>query len=987
MIQRIEVSSKAFDSRAQVLKNEINQEFGDIIDNLIISDIYTLEDNISSHFEKIKDLISNPLTQQVSLNSPLIQDNFDFALEIGFLPGVTDNVANTARQVINDALDIDTSVYSSNIYYLRGNLNFVKVEQISEFLSNNLIQRIHIKSFKEFQKDGGMDYIIPKVCLDDINDSTEVKIISASDDKLIEIGKKGIYDPIKKERRGPLALDLDSMRAIQTYFKDTEKRNPTDIELEALSQTWSEHCKHTIFASKIDDLEEGLYKGYIKKATNEVRKLLGENDFCVSVFTDNSGVIEFDENYLITDKAETHNSPSALDPFGGSITGIVGVNRDTIGVGMGALPIINGFGFCVADPKSNPKLYRGKNKSNPALSPLKIMKGVIKGVNEGGNCSGIPTTQGFINFHKNYSGKPLVFVRTVGLIPRKINDRDSTLKEAQEEDLIVVVGGRVGKDGIHGATFSSEAMDSGSPATAVQIGDPITQKKLSDAIIKEARDLGLYNSITDNGAGGISCSVAEMARECGGCEVHLEKVPLKYSGMSPWEIWISESQERMTLSIPTSKWKQFEKLMQTRGVEAYIIGKFTNSGRCIVKNNGKEIMNISLDFLHEGLPKKELQTLSSKEEFNEPELKNISIKESLIDMISRLNICSSEFIYRQYDHEVGAGSVLKPISGVGEVISESSIVRPLLNSNKAVGISQALFPRYGDIDTYNMATCAIDTSIKNLICIGVPYKKIALMDNFCWCSSDEPSRLNQLKRAVKGCYDGSVAHLAPYISGKDSMFNDFKGFDEDNNSIKVSAPPTLLISSIGVMDNYLKSISPEVKFEGDFVYVIGDTKKELGGSEFYSYLGEKEIKESYVGNTVPNVDFQTSKVIYEKMTKAISDNLITSAMPVNLGGLGVALIKKSIGGNLGINVNLNDVITNESLSDIEKLYSESQSRIIVTINPDKREKFEQCLNGVSFALIGNVKSNKEITITSKEETTRISLDELRSKYKETLGGY
>ena len=987
MVQRIEVSSKAFDSRAEVLKNEINQEFDNIIDNLIISDVYTLESNVFSHFEKIKSLISNPLIEEVSLNSPLIQDDFDFALEIGFLPGVTDNVANTARQVINDALDIDTSVYSSNIYYLRGNLDLVKVEKISEFLSNNLIERFHIKSFKKFQSDKGMDYIIPKVDLNDINDSIEVEIISASDDKLIEIGKKGIYDPIKKERRGPLALDLDSMKAIQTYFRDIEKRNPTDIELEALAQTWSEHCKHTIFASKIDDLEEGLYKGYIKKATNEVRKLLGKDDFCVSVFTDNSGVITFDEDFLITDKAETHNSPSALDPFGGSITGIVGVNRDTIGVGMGALPIINGFGFCVADPRSSPKLYRGKDKSNPALSPLKIMKGVIKGVNEGGNCSGIPTVQGFINFHKNYSGKPLVFVRTVGLIPKKVNNKDSTLKKAQEEDLVVVVGGRVGKDGIHGATFSSEAMDSGSPATAVQIGDPITQKKLSDAIIKEARDLGLYNSITDNGAGGISCSVAEMAKECGGCEVYLEKIPLKYPGMSPWEIWISESQERMTLSIPQSNWKSFEKLMQSRGVEAFVIGKFTNSGRCIVKNNGKEIMNITLDFLHEGLPKKELQTLFIKEDFDEPELTNISIKKSLIDMISRLNICSSEFIYRQYDHEVGAGSVLKPISGVGEVISESSIVRPLLNSNKAIGVSQALFPRYGDIDTYNMATCAIDTSIKNLICVGVPYKKIALMDNFCWCSSDEPGRLNQLKRAVKGCYDGSVAHLAPYISGKDSMFNDFKGFDENNNPIKISAPPTLLISSIGVMDNYLKSISPEVKFEGDLIYVIGDTKKELGGSEFYSYLGEKEHDKGYVGNTAPSVDFQTSKLIYEKMTNAINNDLITSAMPVNLGGIGIALIKKSIGGNLGVNIDLDNVVTNESLNDIEKLYSESQSRIIVTINPNKKEEFEQCLNGISFALIGDVIANKEIIITSKEETICISLDELKSKYKETLGGY
>jgi len=653
----------------------------------------------------------------------------------------------------------------------------------------------------------------------------------------------------------------------------------------------------------------------------------------------------------------------------------------------GALPIINGYGFCVADPKSKPELYRGKDKQNPALSPVKIMEGIIEGVNEGGNCSGIPTVQGFMNFHENFSGKPLVFVRTVGLMPKEINGKDSTLKEAQVGDLIVVVGGRVGKDGIHGATFSSEAMDSGSPATAVQIGDPITQKKLSDAIIKEARDLGLYNSITDNGAGGISCSVAEMARECGGCTVDLEKVPLKYPGMSAWEIWISESQERMTLSISESKWMQFDELMKSRGVEAKVIGEFIDTGKCIVKNNNEEILDIDLDFLHDGLPEKELKTIFTKKSFEEPNLDEVKIQESLIEMAGKLNICSTEFVSRQYDHEVGGGSVLKPVVGEGEIISEISIVRPVLTSKKAVGISQSLFPRYGEIDSYHMASCAIDTSIKNLVCSGIPFGKIALMDNFCWCSSDEPERLGELKRAVEACYDGAVAYRAPFISGKDSMFNDFKGFDKNNNSIKISVPPTILISSIGVMDDYSKSVSLEVKFDGDLIYVIGKTKNELGGSEFYSYLGEKERGKSYIGNNVPVVDFEISKNIYQKITNLINNDLIVSAMPVNFGGLGIAFMKMAIGGKLGVEIDLNKIPKSDDLNDIQILYSQSCSRIVITINPQRQKEFEQILDGIPFSLVGKVTSNNKINIKGINQEALIDVDEIEISYKKTLEDY
>jgi len=365
-----------------------------------------------------------------------------------------------------------------------------------------------------------MDVVIPKVTIESEPKADEVDL-DLSDEELIKLGKLGVPNA-DGTRRGPLALSLSYLKTIKAYF-EKEGRNPTDIEIESLAQTWSEHCKHTIFAvDSMDEIEEGIYKHYIKAATNKIRKDKGDKDFCRSVFTDNSGGIVFDDKYLITDKAETHNSPSALDPFGGAVTGIVGVNRDCLGFGMGAKPVINRYGYCFGNPQSYIPLYRGKNKTNKSLTPRQIMDGVIEGVNAGGNQSGIPSPQGFAYFEDRYRGKPLVFVGTIGLMPQEVNGKPSWEKKAQPGDKVVVIGGRVGLDGVHGATFSSEVMDGGSPATAVQIGDAITQKKLSDAIAKEARDMDLYNSITDNGAGGISCSVAEMARECGGCYVELD---------------------------------------------------------------------------------------------------------------------------------------------------------------------------------------------------------------------------------------------------------------------------------------------------------------------------------------------------------------------------------------------------------------------------------------------------------------------------------
>jgi phosphoribosylformylglycinamidine synthase II len=976
-VHRIEVHYTR-DPRLKTRTDRIRSR-GFFIEELHLADVYTIatgaRDFSREELLQIGSQLINPVVQECSVDEPT-RMSFDHAIEVGFLPGVTDNVGTTARQTIEDFFSMEfkegESVYSSQLFFVCGKLSEEDLNRLASTLANPLVNRVYRKTRQEYGTKG-MDILIPSVRLHELL-TAETVDLDVDDRELSRIGKEGIFDALSGQRRGPLALDLAQMHTIRDYFLKNG-RKPTDVELEALAQTWSEHCKHTIFASAMDDdVPGGLYKTYIQAATNRIREQKGEHDICVTVFTDNSGAIIFDDHFLVTHKVETHNSPSALDPFGGSLTGIVGVNRDTIGFGLGAKPCINVYGFCVGDPDTDLALFRGKERQNPVLSPRTILDGVVRGVGVGGNCSGIPTPQGFVYFDNRYGGKPLVFAGTVGIMPREHNGRKLYEKQARAGDLIVVVGGRVGKDGIHGATFSSEPLDPASPVTAVQIGDPITQKKLSDVIVKEARDLGYYRSITDNGAGGISCSVAEMAKECNGCRVTLDSVPLKYPGMAPWEIWISESQERMTLAVPPEYIAPFMELMQRREVEATVIGEFTDSGRCVVEYHGNVVMDIDLAFLHDGLPKKNLKSTYMKKTYPEPGTPCPERLDSTMkSMLQRRNICSKEFVSIQYDHVVQGGHVLGPLQGRGRVQADSSLTKVVPGSKKGVGLSQGMFPLYSEIDPYLMAGAGIDTAIRGLIALGIPLDKIAILDNFCWCSSDEPERLGQLKLAARGCYDSATAFGTPFISGKDSMYNDFSGFDADNNPVKVSVPPTLLISSIGVHDDVTKAVSMDAKVDGDLVYVIGDTAEELGGSEYFAHLG-------FAGNTVPGLDALKMKERYGRMTEAIRHELVVSAVPVTHGGLGIALAKVAIAGRLGMEITIP-----AGMRPDYYLFSESLGRFLVTIDSDNKRAFERAL-GNDAHLIGRVRG---ISLRITQETTVLDLpvSELEAAYKAPFGRY
>lgn len=960
MSQRLEVHTISEDGRAKTLAKKFPQK--DV--KIRVVDVYTIENDLpEADVAALAKSFVNPVTQKsyVRDDNTLNQnDNYQWAIEIGFLPGVTDNIGHTATE-LNELTNNDKQpVYSSQVVLIEGNVTKGDVEAFAAQLHNPLIQRATIKAAGE-----ALPLVIPKVKLDNKGIGADDVNLDVSDAELIAIGKDGIQDA-DGSRRGPLGMSLLYMQAVKDYFKK-EGRKAKDIELETIAQTWSEHCKHTIFASPIDDVKDGLYKHYIKRATNDIRKARGKDDICVSVFSDNAGAIIFDDEWLVTDKVETHNSPSALDPFGGAITGIVGVNRDCLGFGKGAKPILNRYGFCVADPRKTFDFYRGKGKTNKMLEPETILKGVVHGVNHGGNCSGIPTPQGFVYFDDRYAGKPLVFAGTVGLIPRDINGKPSHVKKAQKGDRIIMAGGKVGRDGIHGATFSSVALDEGSPATAVQIGDPITQKKMSDAIIKDIRALDLYNAITDNGAGGLSSSVGEMGEGSGGFIVALDKVPLKYPGMQPWEIWISESQERMTLAVPPQNVKKLLELFAKRGVEAWDVGEFTDTGRAQATWMGEIVMDMTMDFLHDGIPETPLKTTFTRGGEAEPNLPEPDYKDALLSLLARPNIASKEFVAYQYDYNVQGSAVLGPLQGKGKVYAEASVSRPVIGNDRGVVLSQGLAPLYSDIDTYHMATASVDIAVRNAVAAGCPIDHLAILDNFCWCSSEDAERLGQLKRACEAIYDLAVLYGTPFISGKDSMFNDFKGYDANDNPIKISIPPTLLVSGIGVMQDVERAVSLDAKQAGDLVYILGATRNELGGSEYYAMQGK-------VGSNVPETDGKTNLDLYRKMGQAPQ---LASAIAITHGGLGVALAKSCIGGNLGMDITL----PNDLRGDV-MLFSESTGRILVTIAPQDQDAFEKTF-GAHATQIGTVTNKAELTINN----TSIALADMTRAYKDTLKDY
>ncbi|WP_020676284.1 phosphoribosylformylglycinamidine synthase subunit PurS [Geopsychrobacter electrodiphilus] len=952
------------DARGERIKAEINHHLGLKLTQVQTLDVYTLDADLnpSEIQAAARGPLSDPVIQQVAIDRPLAHD-FDVLIEIGFRPGVTDNIGRTAREAIEyqtgRPFAAGEAVYTSVQYLLSGAIDKAQAEQVaSGFLANGLIQRWTILAKDELDASKGVPVSLPRVaaaaevCVQKIN-------LNVSDAELLQISRDGM-----------LALNLLEMKTLQAHVNDpavqAKRREKglgselTDVELEALAQTWSEHCKHKIFSAKIDYTDEhgnaetidSLFKTYIVGATRDIRRNLGKDDFCLSVFKDNAGVIKFNDDWSMVFKVETHNSPSALDPYGGALTGIVGVNRDGYGTGMGARLIFNTDVFCFASPFFTQPL------PPRLLHPRRIFEGVVEGVEHGGNKSGIPTINGSIQFDDRFAGKPLVYCGTASIMPARLNGKPCHEKQVLVGDHIVMTGGRIGKDGIHGATFSSEELHEGSPVTAVQIGDPITQRRMFDFLII-ARDRGLYNSITDNGAGGLSSSIGEMAEDTGGLELHLDRAPLKYPGLQPWEILISEAQERMSLAVPEKNLTAFMQLAREMGVEATDLGQFTDSGyyHCLYK--GETVCCLDMEFLHGGVPQMQILARWENKGHREPSIAGRDLQADLLGLLGRLNICSKESVVRRYDHEVQAGSVVKPLTGVAnDGPSDAAVYRPLFDSFEGIVTAHGICPSYSDIDTYHMMACAIDEALRNYVAVGGNIEHVAGLDNFCWCDPVESERTPdgaykaaQLVRANKALYEYCVAFGVPLISGKDSMKNDYQIGDT-----KISIPPTVLFSVIGKIDDVRKAVTMDVKTPGDLVYLLGSTADELGGSEYYRMCGE-------LGANVPRVDAQRAYSLYKTVNQAQDKGLLRSCHDLSDGGLAVSLAETAFAGGFGIQADLSRVAVRGELSDAALLFSESQSRLLVSIKPESRSAFEALFAGCDCALIGEVTAEPMLSLS------------------------
>lgn len=950
--------------------------------------------------KKILEILSDPIDEiAISSNkNDRYQEDYDFLLEVKLKAGVTDNRARVTQEIIEYDIDQKVKVSTSDLYIIKGDLSKEMLSKIgTKVLSNPSLNNINIY-LKENERDifNQENLIIPEVNLP----KRDFKYIDINipADELKEFSDKSIW-----------ALSIDELDQIKNHYNNEEvksrrlklglKEKPTDVEMEIIAQTWSEHCKHKIFSSNITYSEknhnfkkiepkkiDGLFKNYIKNATYEVIKKF-DIDWCISLFHDNAGIVRYDKNVDYCIKVETHNSPSAIDPYGGALTGILGVNRDILGCGVGAKPIANTNVLCFSPMSITDENLKKVPKK--ILHPKAILEGVHKGIEDGGNKSGIPTVNGAFNFHPGYVGKPLVYCGTIGALPQKIKGHNTFEKHQAPKDYIVVVGGDVGHDGIHGATFSSVELNENSPATAVQIGDPFMQKKVTDFLIV-ARDQMLYSGITDNGAGGLSSSIGEMAVLSDGATINLDKVPTKYPNLSPYEIIISESQERMSFSVPKDKLDAFLNLAKSFSVKASIIGNFTDTGMFEIKSNDKIVGLLPLNFLHESLIPMELNAVweGPKKEILPFELeKNLSdsLKEKIIQTISSDNIRSKENLIRQYDHEVKAQTVLKPfLVNKASGPSDAGIIYPKnegCEKNRGIVISSGIYPSWSHIDTYYMAQMATDEAIRNIVASGGDPNKTAITDNFCWpdpikslnCPDGE-HKLAQLVRACEGLKDIILEYGTPLVSGKDSMKNDMIGENFYKEKVKVSVPPTLLITGMSDIKNIENKLTTNFKNHGDIIYLLGKSSyDEIHASEYTRISNIDTL-------SLPKFHLKENKNLYERIYSSSSKNILNSCHDISEGGTITSIFESALTNYLGV-----QICVEKCLKDGEKLeaflFNETPGTFIVSVSPEKKNEFEKFFEGIDKREVGKVTTSECIEISNNEV---LSLKELEEAWKRKI---
>ena len=826
-------------------------------------------------------------------------------------PGVTDPEGESALALLRDLGFAVTNCRTIRSFVVDGPADGL-ARFVSRVLSNDAVELAVVGAITIDHLGQGHTYTFKKI---------DVALLSTDDAGLVKISKDG-----------QLALNIDEMRTIQAHFA-TIGRNPTDCELETIAQTWSEHCSHKTLRGKIEfegEVIDNLLKQTIFKATVDLNL-----DWLVSVFEDNAGVVRFDDDFDVCFKVETHNHPSAIDPYGGANTGLGGVIRDILGTGLAGKPIANTDVFCVAPPDTLPQ-----DVPPGVLHPKRVLEGIVAGVRDYGNRMGIPTVNGALAVDPRYLANPLVFCGTVGVIPRGMST-----KTVEPGDRIVALGGRTGRDGIHGATFSSLDLTGDSEEVsggAVQIGNAIVEKMVLDVIL-QARDRKLFRSVTDCGAGGFSSAVGEMGATTGAV-VDLEKAPLKYEGLSYTEIWISEAQERMVLAVPPAKWAELKALCDSEGVEATDLGAFADDGKLVLRYDGNVVADLSMDFLHEGRPKIVRKATAKVQDLQPIALPgpDHDYNADLLAILRHWDVASKEWIIRQYDHEVQARTVIKPLVGEHEDgPGDASVIQPVRGSHVGLSISCGINPRWGDLDPYAMAVSCVDEAIRNAVAVGADPDRIALLDNFCWGNPERPETLGSLVLAAKGCHDAAIGYGAPFISGKDSLYNEYA-----HNGTSLAIPPTLLISAFARVPDVRKCVTMDLKRAGNHLALIGETRRELAGSLFAQRHGGG-------GRFVPRPNVERAKADFRFIHAAIQSGLIRSCHDLSEGGLAVALAEMAIAGGLGAEF----LLASNSESGLEPnereglprsrsggtlhlahlLFAESPSRFLIEFEPENRD--------------------------------------------------
>ncbi len=936
-------------------------------------DLYFVEGQLSQdELQRLAlTLLTDPVTQSAEwteLPHPAPRVLGSVIVEVAYRPGVTDPVAGEIVRAARELGFGGVQRAATGFRYIVDGGNEVAGHRLAQrLLANAVIQRYTV---------GEIEPAFPLEVASSGQTET-IAVRGLSDEKLLALSK---------ERRA--ALDLTEMKAIQDYYTETQ-RDPTDVEFEMIAQTWSEHCVHKTFKAKIDirysksDLPtavrpknalprtptvDSLIRTYLKAATEKINA-----PWVISAFVDNAGIIDFDDEYEISFKVETHNHPSAIEPFGGANTGVGGVIRDVIGVS--AKPIaatdILCFGPQNMDPEALPE---------GVLHPRRIQSGVVAGVQDYGNKIGLPTVNGAILYDPGYTANPLVFCGCVGLAPK-----GKHINNPQPGDRVIVLGGRTGRDGLRGATFSSMTMDAQTgevSGASVQIGDPIVEKGLIEVIVR-ARDLGLYTAITDCGAGGLSSAVGEMTSKIGG-DVDLTSVRLKYPGLAPWEIWLSEAQERMVLAVPASNVAALQDLCDTFDTELTDIGAFTDTKRIVVRYGSQVVLELDNEFLHDGIPQRQLyaqigstrkvvEDSGPKDDFwskGRGESAPLNFGALTMRLLSHPNIASKSAVIRIYDHEVQGGTVVKPLTGVqNDGPSDACVLKPIgTQGTRGIVLSNGINPEYGKRDAYLMAHAVIDEAIRNAVAVGADPERIAILDNFCWGDPLSPDTLGTLVEACRGCYDAALRYGTPFISGKDSLNNEYVGSD----GLRHAIPPTLLISALGIIDDVNQSVTMDFKEAGNLVYLVGDFDPVFGGSHYVLSTtddGQQTVDRgpetinsstvlrppSIVDEPVPNVS-ENAPAVYRALHKAILQGWVRSCHDLSEGGLAVAAAEMCIGGRLGLKMEL------AAEDPLRALFGETNGCLLVEVQPGNAASFEKLFENLPKLRIATVETEPNFVV-------------------------